>query len=696
MDMRGTGKDAKDNILGTEKIGRLLVKFAVPGIISMVVNSLYNIIDQVFIGQGVGYLGNGATSIIFPMATFAMAFSLLFGDGAAAMLSLKLGEHKKDEAAKGTLAGITGFTIGGILVAAVYLAFFTPLCRLFGATDDILPYAVDYGRIITYGLPFCAICAGGSSLIRADGNPRFNMVGLFTGTIINLVCDPLFIFVFNWGVKGAAFATILGQFANALLNVYYFAHKMNNVELSVSLWKQSFGFIPKVARLGVSSFITQMALVVAIAVRNNVLNQYGQLSKYGPDIPIAALGITMKTFSIIMSIVIGLSAGAQPIFGYNYGSGRYGRVKQTFRLVAVISTVICSIAFLIAQIAPMAVIIIFGSESALYNEFAVKCMVIMKDLCRGNQHLGEERAEEALGFNAIACGFQGQRQWTDRWPDTDMAEAILNTSFDWEGARETFVTATENDSLNGATMLFEKLLTNRAQMFADVRTMWSGAAVKRVTGYDIEGHAREADGFIHLINSGACALDFCGKALDGQGMPVVKPFWEMNDADIEACLKATTWCASDKGYFRGGGYSSRFVTEAEMPVTMARLNLIKGQGPVMQLVEGWTVKLPAQVTDVLWKRTDYTWPCTWFTPRVGPKAPFRNAYEVMNAWGANHGAISFGHIGADLITLCSMLRIPVCMHNVPDTQIFRPAVWGAFGSDPEGQDYRACANYGPM
>ncbi len=369
-------RDAKDNILGTEKINRLLVKFAVPGIISMVVNSLYNIIDQIFIGQGVGYLGNGATSVIFPMTTFAMAFSLLFGDGAAAMFSLKLGENRRDEAAKSTLAGICGFIFGGILIAGIYLAFFTPLCRIFGASDAILPYAVDYGRIITYGLPFCAVCAGGSSLIRADGNPRFNMIGLFVGTFINLVCDPLFIFVFHWGVKGAAFATILGQFANAILNIYYFAHKMNNVELKASMWKKSIGFIPKVARLGVSSFITQMALVVAIAVRNNVLLQYGQQSKYGPDIPITTLGITMKTFSIIMSIVIGLSAGAQPIFGYNYGSGRYGRVKETFKLVAILSTIICTLAFLVAQFAPMAVISIFGSESELYNEFAVKCMRI--------------------------------------------------------------------------------------------------------------------------------------------------------------------------------------------------------------------------------------------------------------------------------------------------------------------------------
>ena len=366
----------KDNILGTEKIGRLLVKFAVPGIVSMVVNALYNIIDQLFIGNGVGYLGNGATTVVFPMTAFAMAFSLLFGDGAAAMFSLKLGENKREEAAKSSLAGIMGFTAGGILIAAGYLLFFPQLCRIFGASDAILPYAIDYGMIITCGLPFFAVCAGGSSLIRADGNPRYNMIGLFAGTVINLVCDPLFIFVFHWGVKGAALATILGQFVNAVLNVYYFIHKMNNVELTSDLWKKSFSYIPKVARLGVSSFITQMSMVVAIAARNNVLTQYGMQSKYGPDIPITTLGITMKVFAIIISIVIGLSAGAQPIFGYNYGSGRYGRVKKCYKLVAVLCTAVCVVAFLIAQLRPMAVISIFGSESELYNEFAVKCMRI--------------------------------------------------------------------------------------------------------------------------------------------------------------------------------------------------------------------------------------------------------------------------------------------------------------------------------
>lgn len=366
----------KENILGREKIGKLLAKFAIPGIISMVVNSLYNIVDQIFIGQGVGYLGNGATTVIFPMITFAMAFSLLFGDGSATFLSLKLGEKKEDEAARGTGAGIIGFVGIGIIITILYLIFLEPLCKLFGASEAILPYAKDYGRIITYGLPFCAVCAGGASIIRADGNPKFNMIGLFAGTIINVVLDPIFIFVFHWGVKGAAFATILGQFANAVLNIYYFSKKMRNVSLNRFVFRKSISYIPRVSKLGISSFITQMALVVAMATRNNVLVTYGAKSKYGADIPVTTLGITMKTFTIIMSIVLGLSAGAQPIFGYNYGSGKYDRVKKTFKLVAVLSTIICTVAFFLAQFKPMAIISIFGSESDLYNEFAIKCMKI--------------------------------------------------------------------------------------------------------------------------------------------------------------------------------------------------------------------------------------------------------------------------------------------------------------------------------
>ncbi len=329
-------------------------------------------------------------------------------------------------------------------------------------------------------------------------------------------------------------------------------------------------------------------------------------------------------------------------------------------------------------------------------EFVVKMMVIIKDLMSGSDKLDPKFSEEAIGHNAIAAGFQGQRQWTDFYPNCDFPEAMLNTSFDWNGAREPYVLATENDTLNGLGMLFMKLLTNRAQIFADVRTYWSGDAVKRVTGYEIEGHAKDADGFIHLINSGAACLDACGEAKDENGNPVMKEWWNVTEADQEAIMKATTWNAADHGYFRGGGYSSRFVTNAEMPATMIRLNLVKGLGPVLQIAEGWTVKLPEDVNDVLWKRTDYTWPCTWFAPRCTGEGAFKTAYDVMNNWGANHGAISYGHIGADLITFCSILRIPVCMHNVPEEKIFRPAAWNAFGMDKEGQDYRACKAYGPL
>lgn len=378
MQADSSGQAVKaENILGTEKIGKLLVKFAIPGIIAMVVNSFYNIIDQIFIGQGVGFLGNGATTVVFPMTTFAIAFTVLFGDGAASYLSLKLGEKQEDDAAKGAAAGIIGFLGSGILLMVLYLIFMEPLCRIFGASDGILPYAIDYGTISTIGLPFLAVCAGGSSIIRADGNPKFNMIGLFLGTIINLVCDPLFIFVFGWGVKGAAFATILGQGANAILNMWYFSRKMKSVKITRSTWKAAFGYIGHVSKLGVSSFITQMALVVAIATRNNTLVSYGEQSIYGADIPVTTLGITMKTFSIVMSIVIGLSAGAQPIFGYNYGSGKYDRVKKTFLLVSVVSTIISVIAFLLAQLCPMAIISIFGTEDdPRYAEFAVKCMRI--------------------------------------------------------------------------------------------------------------------------------------------------------------------------------------------------------------------------------------------------------------------------------------------------------------------------------
>ena len=336
------------------------------------------------------------------------------------------------------------------------------------------------------------------------------------------------------------------------------------------------------------------------------------------------------------------------------------------------------------------------SREVLDNEweFVVKMTMIMRDLMIGNPRLREMGfAEEALGHNAIASGFQGQRQWTDFMPNGDFAEAILNTSFDWNGIREAFVVATENDALNGMAMLFGKLLSNTAQVFADVRTYWSPEAVERVTGHKLEG--RGANGLIHLINSGSASLDGSGQQTV-EGQPAMKPFWKITEEEVQKTLDATTWYPADGGYFRGGGFSSNFLTKGGMPVTMARINLIKGLGPVLQLAEGWTVEIPAEVHNVLDERTNKTWPTTWFAPRLTGDGNFRDVYSVMNSWGANHGAFSYGHIGADLITLASMLRIPVCMHNVADEFIFRPSAWAAYGMNVEGADYRACQTYGPL
>ena len=329
-------------------------------------------------------------------------------------------------------------------------------------------------------------------------------------------------------------------------------------------------------------------------------------------------------------------------------------------------------------------------------EFVVKMMCIIKDLFNGNKNLPVGCEEEMVGHNAIAGGFQGQRQWTAHWPNCDFAESMLNTSFDWNGAREPYILATENDTLNGVTMMFGKLLTNKAQIFADVRTFWSPESVYNATGYQIEGKAKESGGFIHLINSGAACLDAAGRMKDENGNAVMKHFWEVTDEDIKATMDATTWNMADLGYFRGGGYSSRFETRAEMPVTMLRMSNVKGIGPVMQIAEGWTVELPAEVSDVLWKRTDYTWPCTWFAPRLTGEGDFKSAYDVMNRWAANHGSIGYGHFGADVITLCSILRIPVAMHNVPEEKIFRPACWNLFGTDDGMRDFNACKTYGPL
>lgn len=328
-------------------------------------------------------------------------------------------------------------------------------------------------------------------------------------------------------------------------------------------------------------------------------------------------------------------------------------------------------------------------------EFIVKMTLIVRDLMVGNPKLKSLGfGEEALGHHAIVAGFQGQRQWTDFYPNGDFTEAILNSSYDWSGIRAPFILATENDSLNGAAMLFGYLLTNTVQIFADVRTYWSPEAVLRVTGKKLTGKA--AQGIIHLINSGAATLDGSGQQSDKKGKPVMKPFWEITKDEAQACLDATTWMPANREYFRGGGYSSKFLTKGGMPCTMMRLNIVKGLGPVLQLAEGWTVDLDEKSFRILDDRTDKGWPTTWFAPRLTGKGPFKDVYSVMNNWGANHGAISFGHIGADLITMASMLRIPVCMHNVEEDDIFRPASWNAFGMDKEGADYRACSSYGPL
>lgn len=327
-------------------------------------------------------------------------------------------------------------------------------------------------------------------------------------------------------------------------------------------------------------------------------------------------------------------------------------------------------------------------------EAVVKMTLIFRDLMIGNPRLADMGyGEEARGRNAIAGGFQGQRQWTNFYPTGDFTEAILNSSFDWNGIREAFIVATENDSLNGVSMLFGHLLTNTAQIFSDVRTYWSHESVKRVTNYELSGLAE--DGFIHLINSGSTALDATAQQKDKEGKPAMKPFWEITREEADKCLEKTRWCPA-VDYFKGGGFSSQFLTEGQMPVTMTRINLVKGLGPVIQIAEGWTIQLPEAVHSTLDKRTDPTWPTTWFVPRINGQGNFKDVYSVMASWGANHGAISYGHIGADLITLAAMLRIPVNMHNVDHDNIFRPSVWSAFGSEAEGADYRACKNYGPL
>ncbi len=327
-------------------------------------------------------------------------------------------------------------------------------------------------------------------------------------------------------------------------------------------------------------------------------------------------------------------------------------------------------------------------------EFVVKMTLIIRDLMIGNPKLKEMgHAEEAMGHHAFISGFQGQRQWTDFLPNGDFSEAILNSSFDWNGNRAPYMVATENDSLNGVSMAFNYLLTNTAQIFADVRTYWSPDAVKRVSGWKPTGAAK--DGFIHLINSGSATLDGTGQQT-ANGKPVMKPHWEISDKEAKACLKATTWYPANRDYFRGGGYSSNFLSKGGMPVTMCRINLIKGLGPTIQIAEGYTIDIPEKVHKVLDERTDKTWPTTWFVPELTGEGAFTDVYSVMANWGSNHGAISYGHIGHDLITMAAMLRIPVCMHNVSANRLFRPATWAAFGMNQEGADYRACEVFGPL
>lgn len=328
-------------------------------------------------------------------------------------------------------------------------------------------------------------------------------------------------------------------------------------------------------------------------------------------------------------------------------------------------------------------------------EIVVKMTLIFRDLMIGNPRLKELGfGEESLGRNAIAGGFQGQRQWTDYYPNGDFSEAILCSSFDWNGIRQAFVFATENDSLNAVPMLFGHLLTNTAQIFSDVRTYWSPEAVKRVTGQELTGLAK--DGIIHLINSGPTALDATAQQRDAEGKPVMKPYWDITADEVARCLENTHFCPANREYFRGGGYSSQFKTAGEMPITMSRVNLVKGLGPVLQIAEGYSVVLNDKVHNVLDRRTDPTWPTTWFVPRLTGCGAFKDVYSVMANWGANHGAISYGHIGADLITLASILRIPVCMHNVDEGDILRPSAWSAFGADKESADYKACETYGPL
>lgn len=365
----------RENILGTEKISSLLVTFAVPGIVSMIVNSVYNIVDQIFIGRGVGYLGNGATNVVFPLTTLALAFAMMIGNGAGAYMSLMLGRKQEKEAAKGIAAGMLGTIVVGFTLMILYMIFMEPLLHLFGATDAIMPYALTYGRISAIGIPFLSISAGFSSIIRSDGSPKWNMVGLMMGCIINIILDPIFIFVFKMGVAGAGIATITGQFANCIMSLLYIP-RVKSLTLTKDTFRHCAGSFMAVVNLGTSSFISQSVVVVAMAIQNNTLVRYGAMSQYGAEIPMTALGVTMKVFSILMAIVMGLGAGAQPIFGYNYGARKFDRVKTTFRYVITISIAVMTFAWILFRICPEAIVSIFGKDSPEYTLFSVKCLQI--------------------------------------------------------------------------------------------------------------------------------------------------------------------------------------------------------------------------------------------------------------------------------------------------------------------------------
>ncbi len=375
MQQTSSEQTAKRNILGYERIGKLLLKFSLPGIISMLVNSLYNIVDQIFIGQGVGYLGNGATTVIFPLTTIALAFSLLIGDGAASYLSLMLGRQKQEEANKAVAVAIWCTCLMGVLIGAIFIVLLEPLCLLFGATELILPYAKEYGLIIALGMPFSAISVGFAGFIRADGSPNYNMTGLLVGCIANIILDPIFIFVFDMGVAGAAVATVIGQALNAVIYTLYIP-RLKTVKLSKKVFKESSNAVLKIFKLGLSSFINQALIVIIIGVQNNLLKKYGAQSEYGAEIPMTALGVTMKLFNIIMAVLIGLSSGSQPIWGYNYGSGQRDRVKKTFYYSTAIGTLVMLIAFAVFQLFPKEVVSIFGNDNELYVDFSVKCLKI--------------------------------------------------------------------------------------------------------------------------------------------------------------------------------------------------------------------------------------------------------------------------------------------------------------------------------